>query len=58
MKNAQNPRPKDDFIALALRAFRRVARNLRAERARLGLPLIEGESGRAKLIRAARTFAR
>jgi hypothetical protein len=30
---------KDDFIAPARRAFRRVARKLRAENAQMGLPL-------------------
>lgn len=32
-------RKKDDFVAAAERAFRRVARKLRAEHRRLGLPL-------------------
>ena len=43
---------KDDFIAPARRAFRRVARKLRVENARFGLPLIVGEKGRMKRIPA------
>jgi hypothetical protein len=43
MKHLRKLAPKDDFIALAKRAFRRVARNLRAENKRLGLPLIGAE---------------
>ena len=51
MKNSNGHRKKDDFIAPAKRAFRRVARQLRAENARLGLPLIFGENGRVRLVR-------
>ena len=40
----------DDFIAPARRAFRRVARQLRAEHARLGLPLVIGEKGKVRLV--------
>ena len=58
MKKARKNPPKEDFIAPALRAFRRVARNLRAENARLGLPLIDGNHGRVKLVPSARTSAR
>lgn len=50
-KTATSPRGKDDFIASARRAFRRVARTLRAENARLGLPLILGKDGRVKLVK-------
>ena len=50
MKN-RNERPKkDDFIAPAKRAFRRVARQLRAENAKLGLPLVFGENGHVRLL--------
>ena len=52
MKSRNNGRrKKDDFIAPAQRAFRRVARQLRAEHARLGLPLIFGDNGRVRLVR-------
>jgi hypothetical protein len=50
MKNGNSK--KDDFIAPARKAFRRVARQLRAENARLGLPLIFGENGRVRLVHA------
>jgi hypothetical protein len=47
MTKRQNGKPaSDDFIAPAKRAFRRVARRLRTENARLGLPLILGEQGK------------
>jgi hypothetical protein len=52
MKNGNGHHKKDDFIAPARRAFRRVARQLRAENARLGLPLILGEKGQVRLVRA------
>lgn len=55
MKTARKPTPQDDFIAPARRAFRRVAKNLRAENSRLGLPLICGEPRIAKPTRGART---
>ena len=51
MKNGNGPVKKDDFIAPARKAFRRVARQLRAENARLGLPLIFGEKGQVRLVR-------
>jgi hypothetical protein len=51
MKNGNSQNTKDDFIAPARKAFRRVARHLRAENARLGLPLIVGENGRVRLVR-------
>lgn len=52
MKNGKTQHKKDDFIAPVRRAFRRVARQLRAENARLGLPLIVGVKAAAQLIRA------
>jgi hypothetical protein len=51
MKNGNGHSKKDDFIAPARRAFRRVARQVRAENARLGLPLILGEKNRVRLVR-------
>jgi hypothetical protein len=52
MKDGNGHHKKDDFIAPAKRAFRRVARQLRAENARLGLPLVFGENGKVRLVRA------
>jgi hypothetical protein len=52
MKNGNGRRKEDDFIAPAKRAFQRVARQLRAENARLGLPLILGEKNRVRLVRS------
>jgi hypothetical protein len=52
MKHGNGHSKKDDFIAPARRAFRRVARQVRAENARLGLPLILGEKNRVRLVRA------
>ncbi|MGD0061411.1 MAG: hypothetical protein ABSD58_18540 [Verrucomicrobiia bacterium] len=52
MKNRNGHRKKDDFIAPAKRAFRRADRQIRAEHAKLGLPLVFGENGRVKLVRA------
>ena len=52
MKNGNGHHKKDDFIAPARRAFRRVARQLRAENALLGLPLILGENNRVRFVRA------
>lgn len=51
MKNENGHHKKDDFIAPVRKAFRRVARQLRAENVRLGLPLIFGEKGRVRLVR-------
>ena len=51
MKNENGHHKKDDFIAPARKAFRRVTRQLRAENARLGLSLIFGENGRVRLVR-------
>jgi hypothetical protein len=50
MKAPNHPIPDDDFLAPARRAFRRVARQLRAENVRLGLPLIVGQGGRVKRV--------
>ncbi|MGA3141876.1 MAG: hypothetical protein ABSF10_02380 [Verrucomicrobiota bacterium] len=52
MKNGNGHHKKDDFIAPARRAFRRVARQVRAENAKLGLPLVLGENGHLHLVRA------
>jgi len=52
MKRGNGHHRKDDFIAPARRAFRRVARQLRAENARLGLPLVFGQNGKVRLVRA------
>lgn len=51
MKNGKTHRKPDDFIAPAKRAFRRVARQLRAEHGRLGLPLVFGDKGKVKFVR-------
>lgn len=51
MKNSNGQSKKDDFIAPAKRAFRRVARRLRAENAKLGMPLVFGEKGKVHLVR-------
>lgn len=53
MKDKRSARTKtaeDEFLAGARRAFKRVARRLRTENARLGLPLITAENGRVRLI--------
>ncbi|MBI2925454.1 MAG: hypothetical protein HYY24_07090 [Verrucomicrobia bacterium] len=50
MKSDRKNQTEDDFIAAARRAFRRVARQLRAENARLDLPLIFGENGKLRLV--------
>jgi hypothetical protein len=51
MKNGNGHRKTDDFIAPAQRAFRRVARQIRTEHAKLGLPLIFGNKGKVRLVR-------
>ena len=51
MKNGNGHHKTDDFIAPARRAFRRVARQLRAENARLGLPLVLGEKNCVRFVR-------
>jgi len=50
MKNKNGHHKKQDFIAPARRAFRRVARKLRAEHAKSGMPLIFGEKGKVRLV--------
>jgi hypothetical protein len=50
MKNKAGHPKQDDFTAPALRAFRRVARKLRAEHAKSGMPLIFGEKGKVRLV--------
>lgn len=52
MKNGRQQRKRDDFIAPARRAFRRVARQIRSEHAKLGVPLVFGEDGKVRLVRA------
>jgi len=52
MKKPNGRHKKDDFIAPARRAFRRTARRLRAENAKLGLPLVFGEKGHVRLVPA------
>ncbi len=49
-KRHQKRAKEDDFITPAERAFRRVAQQLRAEHAKLGLPLVVGENGRVRLV--------
>jgi hypothetical protein len=46
----KNKKKEDDFIAPARRAFRRVARQIRSEHAKLGLPLILGERGKIRFV--------
>jgi hypothetical protein len=58
MKKTASKKPESEFILSARRAFRRVARNLRVENARVGLPLIQGENGRIKRVRLDKTSAR
>ncbi|MBM3859251.1 MAG: hypothetical protein FJ395_06330 [Verrucomicrobia bacterium] len=50
MKNNKPQQKQDDFIAPAKRAFRRVARQIRAEHAKLGLPLVVGENGHVRFL--------
>jgi hypothetical protein len=52
MKNGIGHHKKDDFIAPARRAFRRVARQIRSEHAKLGMPLVFGENGKVRFVRA------
>ena len=49
--NTRTQKAEDEFLAGARRAFKRVARRLRIENGRLGLPLITAENGRVRLIR-------
>ncbi len=48
--NTRTQMADDEFLAGARRAFKRVARRLRIENARHGLPLITAENGRVRLI--------
>ena len=41
---------QNDLVKPARRAFARVARKVRAENRRLGLPLIVGENGKVRFI--------
>ncbi|MFA5193236.1 MAG: hypothetical protein WC740_21210 [Verrucomicrobiia bacterium] len=50
-KNGKRP-PAPEFVARAERALHRVARNVRAEKRRLGLPLIVWEHGKVREARA------
>ena len=50
MKKRNGLHKKDDFIAPARRAFRRVARQIRAEHAKSGLPLVFGDNGKVRLV--------
>ena len=50
-KNGRVHGTDDEFLAAARRAFKRVARQLRLENARLGLPLISAKNGRLWLLR-------
>ena len=52
-KNDRKNGADDEFLAAARRAFKRVARQLRIENRKLGLPLIAGKNGRVCLIRTA-----
>ena len=52
MEIGRQQRKKDDFIAPARRAFRRVARQIRSEHAKLGVPLVFGGDGKVRLVRA------
>jgi hypothetical protein len=51
-KNGRKNGADDEFLAAARRAFNRVARQLRLENGRLGLPLISAKNGRVYLIRS------
>ena len=51
-KNDRKNGTEDEFLAAARRAFKRVARQLRLENGRLGLPLISAKNGRVYLIRS------
>jgi len=49
---------ENDFILSAKRAFKRVDRQLRAENARLGLPLVQGLHGKLTLVNPSTRVAR
>lgn len=51
MNNTARRKSEDGFIEPARRAFRRVARKLRAENARLGLPLVQGDNGQLRFVK-------
>ena len=55
MKSSKRPTNKSTktpaFVARAERAFRRVARKVRAEHKKLGLPLVLGDKNRVRLVR-------
>jgi hypothetical protein len=51
--NDDKHRIEDEFVHAARRAFKRVARRLRIEHRRLGLPLISARNGRVHLIHPA-----
>jgi len=51
MRKDASKKAESEFILSARRAFLRVSRKLRAENARLGLPLILGENGRIKRVK-------
>ena len=51
-RSAPKPSKVPAFVARAERAFRRVARQVRAEHTRLDLPIIGGEKSHVRLVRA------
>jgi hypothetical protein len=51
-------KPESEFILSAKRAFKRVDRSLRAENARLGLPLVQGINGKLTLVKLSARSAR
>jgi hypothetical protein len=50
MKRASLSAGQKEFLDAARRSFLRVDKKLRAENAMLGLPLIQGEKGKIKLV--------
>jgi hypothetical protein len=50
MKRASLSADQKEFLDAARRSFLRVDKKLRAENAMLGLPLIQGEKGKIKLV--------
>ena len=50
MKRASLSAGQKEFLDAARRSFRRADKKLRAENAMMGLPLIQGEMGKIKLI--------
>ena len=55
MRSKRKTRQREDFIAPARRAFHHVARRLRAENARLGLPIIAGENRKVRMVKVSAT---